>query len=244
MKKLFLAIPLIFLFQFTGCPSENVKSVSAKIDKSLIPILYHIHYAEFFEADLLVKDVQRKWNINKVFLNAEKKYSDDFGTLPEYVESHLRFLSYYIQQEDAYHAKDVFHTIHCALSEFRAEQGVDYYLDELMEFYYETELLLDTAQDPLLDLHDWDELEWRYDYMIGMFYFISKSPSDLNEFRVDVRNFDMQLEDINDALLLLGECFEEADREQVASAADLLHTHVLNTLVLFTPSLLEVSASK
>ncbi len=223
----------LFAFNFPGCPEESVKSISIKLDQFLIPILYHLNYEDYYSAKYNIDRLKRKWEINKVFVKASEEYKKEWGSLPEYLEKKINDLERGVIHQEKEKSLFIVNDIHCALSQWRVDQQVGYLPDEWYTFYFDVEILSNLANDQLLDLHDWEDLEWRHDYLTGTFFFISGENGKLGEFGIEEKEYDIQLAYINDALLLLLECMEEADRENVAAASELLEAHVLNTLALF-----------
>lgn len=233
MKNLGLFYFIFLLIGANSCNENQIKVNSAKIDQVLIPVLYDITYHNYEDAERSVATLKSDWESYGSQMSSEQEYSDKQSTISAYIGGQLDKLSCALGEEDYTKSVTVFEDIQQALSDWRTAYNTEYYLDDWFKFKYDVDIFTCIAEDELLDLCEWKDLEWQYRYIFSNFYFLNTYVYDLEYFDISEKNFDVQLERLSGTMMNLNAAMETADREKVAAAAHLLQEDILGVLFMF-----------
>lgn len=234
MKYLGLFYFILLLLQPLSCSKQDARQASAQFDQSLVPVLFYASYGECEKALAELEVLQWKWTHYKSTLPKEDvSYSDGFATIPEYVESKFGSLAGHLRAEQVPQSIWDIYDIQCALSDWRRGAQVDYYLDEWYEFKQDVDIFTTMAEDDLLNLCDWEEVEWQYEYLSSSFYFINANVRDLDLFGINADQFQERLVEISHSLSRLEEAMQTGQRNRVEDAAHILKKDVMDTMAYF-----------
>lgn len=234
MKKLGVFYFMFLLISPFSCTPDQVKVTSAKIDQVLIPILFDLSNNNFDNAQNSTANLSRQWHsLEDSMDNFEEDYSDKYSKKTEYIEDRINHLSFTISKEEKDASIFIFEEIQTALSDWRTDHNMDYYVDDLFKFKYDVDIFTCIAEDELLDLCDWEELEWQYENIQASFYFLNTVIYDLEYFDMEEVVLREKLSNINVSVMNMNVAMDQAQREEVERIAHILQRDVLETIFVF-----------
>lgn len=223
---------LLITFLFSGCGHDAIKKQSAVLDSILIPIFHHVLRGQFDAASSKADEFAAEW----AALNTSDDWEDfiqEDDSFYQDVNAQINDLKHSLE---AHHSTTSIYTLEhmqCTFSDKRAEEGIEYYLDSWFLFKYDVDILAAIASDELLDLCEWEELEWQVDYVTDQFHFLSTHVYDLEYFDMERKDIQPFLNRIDYRLSQLSVAMSEAQRVEAAKEAHALQFEVMKGIYSF-----------
>ena len=201
MKMQMFATLTLLLFS-TSCTNYELLEDMAAVDQAYIPTVYYLKYQNLEKAKPAMKTLQRRWQqlaytSHQVQLDEEEIYKAN--EVKKLMEAAARAML----DQDSYHAYCSLQDAQILWSDWRACQGMEYYLDHLYAFQLAWEVVLEHLEEPSICQLDWEQAyldinvaqqAWvRVKYAMVEWDLFSISPE-------DIRNFDQYKDHVNDAM--------------------------------------------
>lgn len=235
--KILLTFSCIALLACSNSTSQQIElqKSMAQFDQAFLPMLLYTYEGNTVQAKKMVFYVEFQWQrLKNQHQNqiAEPDWKETFRSVSDWLS-------------DAYYAIDadcpelaLSHLEHAKyeLIALREQYDIDYYLDDLYDFQTTIDVVYETANDEMLCLLQWEDLEQQVTDANFAWQVALAQPFDKQLFEFD-ENKEMQrriaMQAVSDAMGHLNEMLECADREQVALACKKLVPVFMQVLQLF-----------
>ncbi len=228
-----LSVFLVFTVMAMTCTKEQSQHLSIKIDRLFIPVLYYVSIQDFERAEKNLDYLSRKWNMMKVSSWVEEYDTHNEAFDIDFFDENIELLRNFVERKDRDNSIYIIEDIQEAMSGIRMEDEVDYLLDDIYHLRSSVAILRGTADDVMLDLCEWEDVEWIVEYIEDDWYFIRVQDIDTDLYQVNQKNVDVQMQRVDLEIKNVKQSMGFADRELVAHEAKKLEKEILGLLCVF-----------
>ena len=227
---------LSFVFIANGCNSDDLKPAMAAFDQAFIPVLYYSHYGDLESAQKAMLVLDRKWETLSVELH---KHATSYHKGPELIQLITAWLEEArcaIEYKDPLRALIQLDHARYEMTDFRWREGMVYYLDKVWDLEAAIDIVVQTVNDPKLDLLEWSEfMPMCYEVEIALDE-LMQTPMEKDLFgftATDELRLTSQLSVLHFSIKNFIVATEYGDSGVVAEAANKMQTAYLEYIYLF-----------
>jgi len=226
---------LLLLFTFGSCNDNEVKQQMVDFDRAFIPAFYYTYIGDMQKAETAMYPVNAKWQKFKQHYNKHSYGNTEWDETIHMVNNWLEFANSTIREKDADQALIFLDHARYELSEIRWKEGItNYYLDDIWELESSIDVIIQTSNDPMIDLLEWNQFKELCTDLEVTWQRIVKQQIDADLFQLNpnqVIDFNYRKRILNNQIDELMTAVESADRCQFAEAALNLEPAYLNLVI-------------
>ena len=228
---------VLFLLTISSCEDKHVRNDMIKFDRAFIPVFYYTSIGDLPAAEKAMYPLMSRWQHYQSPAHFVNKESKDWNETVRLIGAWLEGANCALQEKDAYRALIQLDHARYELADLRFRSDMDdYYLDYVWDLEASMYMVIDVANDPLIDLLEFNEFELLSEELEKAWINVMNNSYDdgLIECTPDeLRYINYQKEKFNLALLGLFESIDSADRCRFADAALALEPAYLNFMARF-----------
>ncbi len=238
MKNTLSCLSLLFIFVLVGCDGkEHLKKDMLQFDRALIPVFYYTSVGDFSSAQKAMYPLRSNWEHYQSIHHLKDKRLEGWEETIRRIGDWLDEVDCALEEMDAYRAIVQLDHARYELVDLRLRENIDdYFLDYLWDFEASMYTAIDVANDPMIDLLEFNEFTLLTDEVMEAWNIVLRKGFDKDLFELNTEQtgkLNDQKDKLTDAVFLLLKAVETADRCQFADAAIALEPAYLNYLVMF-----------
>lgn len=236
MKTLLtLTIASVILCANINCQSVDARKGMVHFDQAFLPVMMHVYKGDMYQAKKAVFYLDFQWQKLRnqyEFARKESQWRDAFQNIGERLGDAYAAI-------DGNNAKIAFAQLEQVKDEFitlRERFGIDYYLDYLYDFQAATNTLMETSEDEMICLLQWEDLEQMALETNQAWQDVRFQPIDVELYELDIEKASLlkaKMQVMTTVINNLNKAIDSANRAEVAKACKKIEPAFVEILWVF-----------